>query len=174
MHKFLTDFLDDNENKILLPPMPESYRDGLTCIYVPAPDATIEQPEEITASSMGKIWSSQGLMPIIKDPGHSVFEECPFVWFAGVSETTMHDFIYYLDARNPDKKGYFRFQSGFCGEPRLDEAKIAFNAFAVEFNKLIQSDSTGEVVFNLNEWIVRIMSNNGYFNTPLDTRGYGL
>ncbi|MCE1248217.1 MAG: hypothetical protein LWY06_16375 [Firmicutes bacterium] len=156
----------------LIPSPPEDAGAGLSCFFKEADGTGREENEIITASSMGKIWSGQGLAPVVKNPSESVFQDCRFTWFAGTSETTMHDFIYYIDARNPEKACYFRYQSGFCGEPRTEEVKVAFMVFSELFNKLIHSEDTGEVIFNMNEWIIRKKSKSGYVNMPIEPHNY--
>lgn len=139
---------------------------GRECLFVPAERQDVEVgDEEVTPPVMGKIWSGQGLFPIIKDPCRSVFDECRFNWFAGFSTNARSDFVYYLDRRDPMVKGYFRGESLFMGEGRKEEVFRGFSLFVDNMEQFMKEEVEAEVVFHIRDFILREKTGDGFVNT---------
>ncbi len=147
---------------------PKEYKEGFQCLYIlksslspvsvsPVNGVVTENTGNITTSSIGKIWSNQGLFPIIKDSEKSVFAECPFQWFAGYSSTSHFEYIYYLDNRDPSVKLYFRGEFGFYGEDRREEVSGNFRKVLDEFEKSKSERTPVELIFHVREFIKRQM-----------------
>ena len=147
-----------------IPGFPKDYKEGFQCLYIPAsplfPEAAFsgkDRNDIITTASIGKIWSNQGLFPIIRNPERSVFDECPFQWFAGYSSTSHFEYVYYLDNRDPAVKLYFRGEYGFYGEDRRGEVARNFRMVLDDFEKHKAKGSPVELVFHVREFIKRQM-----------------
>lgn len=144
----------------LIPDFPKHYEEGFQCLYIPAPESSFSGDTErnsdiITTASIGKIWSNQGLFPIIRDPSMSIFDGCPFHWFAGYSSTSHFEYVYYLDNRHPKVNLYFRGEYSFYGEDRRNEAAGNFRNALDVFDKRKAEGKSVELVFHVREFIER-------------------
>ncbi len=138
-----------------LPPVPDAVREGFQCLYLSRGDVQLSWP--VTVTAMGVIWSVQGLLPKLKDPRHSVFDDCPLLWFAGYSTSVRSDLVYYLDCRPGAPALYFRGETVFMGEERHRETAGQFAQAIKQVEMMRKKNIPGEVIYNRGEAIVRIL-----------------
>jgi len=150
-----------------IPAFPGEYQAGFQCVFIPGEKSLEIDPREVTVSCIGKIWSNHGVFPLIRNPNRSIFDEFPFKWFMGFSNTSHFDYIYYLDAQGPDIQIYFRGEYGFYGEDRRNEIAHAFTAAISEFEKCRENKIKAEVIFHVREYIIREMTGRGFVNSPM-------
>lgn len=143
---------------------PSSIMKGKECLYILKEGSLLSG--EVAVSSMGKIWSNQGLYPAVKDVSSSIFYETPFLWFCGLSSTAHADYIYYLDQRG-SVKVYFRGEYGFFGEDRKKEVARFFSLIQNIVRQMKEEERCGEVVFHVREGVVRIKKGDTYCNFPI-------
>lgn len=154
--------------KELIPDFPFEHILGNNCFYLPATPQNSEEEYAhdlpLSPSSMGKIWSNQGLLPIIKNPDQSVFQDCRYSWFTGVSGTARWDFVYYIDARNRQIKLYFRDEFSFFGEDRQEEVSQNFTLALNLFKQLLAEGEEGEIISHTGSLVFRKQTQKGYKN----------
>ena len=150
-----------------IPDFPHNFETGFQCVFIQKGPPVYECPDNVTVSCMGKIWSNHGLFPIIKDSLMSVFDDCPFYWFMGFSQTSHFDYIYYLDARDPHVRIYYRGEYGFYGEDRREEVSRGFKLAIQEYEKCKNRGIDAEIIFHTRDFIVREKNGTGFQNRPV-------